>query len=66
MSHFAAMLLYNIIVAALLVYARTMLGSAGIVLWPAVAAHLFLAGWCVAELTREARRVTEKDMRPGR
>ena len=63
LSHVAAMLLYNLVVAALLVYAGAMLGLAGFALWPAVVAHILLAGWCVAGLARERRRVVS--WRPG-
>jgi hypothetical protein len=66
LSHVGAMLLYNVIVAALLVYAGTLLGLAGVALWPAVIAHALLAGWCVADLAQGARRATEIDAAPGR
>ena len=42
------MLLYNIGVAAVLVYAALGVGLCGIGLWPAVVAHAGLAIWCVA------------------
>lgn len=42
----AAMLVYNVTVAALLVYADVAKGAAGIALWPAVIAHTALAVWC--------------------
>jgi len=42
-----AMLLYNAVVAALLVYAGLATGLTGIGLWPAVLLHAGLAVWCV-------------------
>jgi Kef-type K+ transport system membrane component KefB len=44
----AAMLLYNILVAALLAYAGAKLEMAGVALWPAVGLHTALAVWCTA------------------
>jgi hypothetical protein len=44
----AAMLLYNTVVAAVLVHAGLGLKLSGIGLWPAVVLHLALAVWCVA------------------
>jgi len=50
-----ALLFYNAIVAVVLVHAHFVLGLSGIVLWPVVAAHAALAGWCVvATSKREA------------
>ncbi len=51
----AAMLLYNVCVAAILAVAGWRLGLAGPALWPAVALHTVLAVWCLACLVREAR-----------
>jgi hypothetical protein len=51
----AAMLLYNIAVAALLGYARIGLGMSGVGLLPALILHSALVLWCVANL-RIARR----------
>ena len=44
----AAMLLYNLGVAVILVLAWTGAGLAGIVFWPVVLGHAALAAWCVA------------------
>jgi hypothetical protein len=44
------MLLY---VAALLVYAATILGLTGVALWPAVVGHALLAAWCIEELAQD-------------
>jgi HdeA/HdeB family len=62
--HVGAMLLYNVIVAALLVYAGTLLGLAGVALWPAVVAHALLAGWCVAALFQGGGRAPRSTARP--
>jgi len=44
----AAMLLYNVVVVGVLVYAALVLSLSGPGLWPAVALHLAFAFWCVA------------------
>lgn len=44
----AAMLLYNVVVAAVLAFARVGYGLHGVVLWPAVVLHAGMAAWCVA------------------
>jgi hypothetical protein len=51
----AAMLLYNVAVAAILVLAWTSLGLSGIALWPVILAHSGLAAWCVACLSLPSR-----------
>jgi hypothetical protein len=43
-----AMLLYNVAVTALLVYARVSPGLSGIAFWPAIIVHTVLAVWCLA------------------
>lgn len=57
--HVIAMLLYNLIVAALLAYSGAVLGLAGFGLWPAVVAHSLLAIGCVAGLAQERRNVVK-------
>jgi hypothetical protein len=44
----AAMLLYNIVVVGLLVYAAVALALSGLGLWPTIALHLAFAFWCMA------------------
>ena len=43
----AAMLLYNIALAALLIHSRLGWGLSGVALWPAVLLHIAVAVWCV-------------------
>ena len=50
----AAMLAYNLIVAAILAHAGLGLGMTGIGLWPAAGGHVALAVWCVASLRSQA------------
>jgi hypothetical protein len=42
-----AMLLYNTVVAGVLIHAAVRLGLSGIGLWPTVALHLGFAVWCM-------------------
>jgi hypothetical protein len=49
----AAMLVYNLIVAAILAHAGLRLGMTGIGLWPAAGTHVVLAAWCVASLRNQ-------------
>jgi hypothetical protein len=48
----AAVLAYNAVGAAVLLFAGAGLGMAGVLLWPAVAYHVALAGWSGACLRR--------------
>ena len=40
-------LVYDVLAALLLVYSGLVLQMAGLALWPAVALHTLLAGWCI-------------------
>ena len=44
----AALLLYNTVIVAVLVYAGIGAGLSGLGLWPVVVLHVALAVWCVA------------------
>jgi Kef-type K+ transport system membrane component KefB len=44
----AAMLVYDIAVAAVLAYAALGFGATGVALWPVVVLHTALAVWCIA------------------
>jgi hypothetical protein len=46
----AALLLYNVVAAAVLAHAGLGLGLTGIGLWPATALHVAMAGWCLISL----------------
>ena len=48
----ASLLFYYAVTAALLAYARFALHMSGIGMWPAVAAHIVMAAWCVRTLSR--------------
>ena len=54
----AALLLYNLAASAVLAHAGTVLGLAGIALWPAVFLHAALAVWCIACLRKQAKQQT--------
>ena len=43
----AAMLLYNVVVAGLLIHAALALSLSGLGLWPTIALHLAFAFWCM-------------------
>lgn len=47
-----AMLLYNAAAVVILAVAGIGTQAVGIVLWPAVALHAFMTGWCIACLQR--------------
>jgi hypothetical protein len=49
------MLVYNLVVAAVLVHASLGFRLSGIGLWPAVVLHLALAAWCIACLRPMSR-----------
>jgi hypothetical protein len=49
----AAMLLYNAVVAGLLVHAALALALSGLGLWPAVILHAVMTVWCVTTLLRQ-------------
>lgn len=46
----SALLVYNVLTAALLAHARIGVGLSGDLLWPAVAGHCAMAGWCIVVL----------------
>lgn len=49
----AGLLIYNVGVVAVLVYAGMGLGVHGTALWPATAMHLGLTGFCIVALRRD-------------
>ncbi|HKB06355.1 MAG TPA: hypothetical protein VKD90_29440 [Gemmataceae bacterium] len=48
----AAILIYDVVAAAALAWAGADLAMSGVALWPAAAAHVLLAVWCVAALAK--------------
>jgi len=48
----AAMLVYNLMAVAILLYARMGVGLGGPGTWPAIVAHAALAAWCLACVRR--------------
>ena len=55
----AAMLLYNVAVAAVLAFAGIGLKLHGVVVWSAVIVHAAMAVWCVACLRRSPQNVMD-------
>jgi len=55
----AAMLLYNVAVAAVLAFAGIGLKLHGVALWSAVIVHAAMAVWCVACLRRSPQNVMD-------
>lgn len=51
----SGVLVYDAIVAVLLIYARLFLSLTGFALWPGVALHTALAFWCVSCLRRRKK-----------
>jgi len=60
----AAMLLYNCVAGAVLVHAAVSEGLIGVLMWPAVAVHALLGGWCIACVWRGTAN-TSGGARPG-
>ena len=54
----AAMLLYNLAVVVLFVYADLGSGLVGVAFWPAVVLHAAMAAWCIACLRRKRAHAT--------
>jgi hypothetical protein len=50
----AALLLYNVLAAAVLAHAGLGLGLTGIGLWPATALHAAMAAWCLVCLRKRS------------
>jgi hypothetical protein len=55
----AAMLVYNVAVAAFLAYSGIGLGLRGVALWPALIVHAAMAIWCAACLWRSLQNVRD-------
>ena len=60
----AAMLLYNVVVVGLLVYAALALALSGRGLWPAIALHLAFAFWCMVCLGSKRGGITPEISQP--
>jgi hypothetical protein len=60
----AGVLIYDILAAAVLVYAGLTLGLSGIALWPAAALHGALALWCGACFVIGDSRAGRRDTEP--
>ncbi len=54
----AAMLVYDVLVAALLAFAALRNGLSGVALWPAVVLHSLMSVWCVACLRHSSTNLS--------
>ena len=54
----AAMLVYDLLVAALLAFAALRNGLPGVALWPAVVLHSLMSVWCVACLRHSSTNLS--------
>jgi hypothetical protein len=54
----AAMLLYDVAVAAILAFAAMGNGLYGVALWPAVILHTVMSVWCVASLRHNSLKLS--------
>jgi len=60
----ASMLLYNLVVAGLLVHGALALALSGLGLWPTVALHFAFAFWCIACLRSRRGGMTAESAAP--
>ena len=59
----AAMLFYDVVVAALLAFAALGNGLYGVALWPAVVLHTLMSVWCVACLRHNYLKASPLELR---